>query len=129
MSTLETEMSKESQKERVRLPDRRLADTITVTTDEGHKVHLSIGYDPMAPTEPREIFYAAGFKSGSQLEFQVQDFCIFVSRLLQFGMTPKEIGKSLAKRETADGQVAYASISGMIIGALTEHAEQATKQL
>lgn len=72
------------------------------------------------PNTPKEVFYDAGFKSGSQLEFQVQDFCILFSLLLQHGMTPGEVAKSLARKEQPDGALKYASISGMIVAELTK---------
>ena len=100
---------------RHRLPPRRLTETLTITTPDGHTIHLSIGYDPADDTpRPREVFYSAGFKSGSQLEFQIQDTCVLISLLLQHGLRPAEIAKSLARREQPDGSMAYGSITGMI---------------
>jgi hypothetical protein len=107
-------------KMRVKLPNRRLNETRKVKTDDGHTVFLSVGYDATDPTTPKEVFYDAGFKSGSQLEFQVQDFCILFSLLLQHGMTPDEVAKSLARREQPDRALKYASISGMIVAELTK---------
>ena len=105
---------------RRKLPNRRLSETRKVTTDEGHTVFLSVGYDAAAPGQPREVFYDAGFKEGSQLAFQVQDFCVLCSLLLQFGMTPDAVAKSLARKEQPDGKIQYASISGMIVAELAK---------
>lgn len=96
------------------LPDRRLTETRKVRTADGHTVHLSIGYDPNENTRPREVFYAAGFKSGSQLEFQVQDACVMISLLLQHGLRPEDVAKSLSRSEQPDGSMVYASIIGVI---------------
>ncbi len=96
------------------LPTRRLAENRKVTTPEGHTVHLSIGYDPDEPDRPREVFYSAGFKSGSQLEFQVQDACVMFSLLLQHGLRPEDVAKSLSRVEQPDGSMAYASLVGLI---------------
>lgn len=100
------------------LPTRRLAETRRIETPEGQTVHLSIGFDPAEPDRPREVFYSAGFKSGSQLEFQVQDACVLVSLLLQHGHRPADVAKSLARAEQPDGSMAYASLTGLIVASL-----------
>ena len=106
--------------ERKKLSNRRLNETRKVQTDDGHTVYLSVGYDAAEPMVPKEVFYDAGFKTGSQLEFQVQDFCILFSLLLQYGMTPEQVAKSLARKEQPDGSIQYASISGMIVAELAK---------
>ncbi|MBE0455367.1 MAG: ribonucleotide reductase [Roseovarius sp.] len=100
------------------LPTRRLVETRKIKTVEGHTVHLSVGYDPTEQGRPREVFYSAGFKSGSQLEFQIQDACVLLSLLLQHGHRPEDIIKSLARAELPDGSMAYASIIGLIAAEL-----------
>lgn len=55
------------------LPTRRLTEIRRVATPEGHAIYLSVGFDPAEPERPQEVFYSAGFKSGSQLEFQIQE--------------------------------------------------------
>ena len=100
------------------LPNRRLTETRKIVTPEGHTVYLSIGYDPVEPSRPREVFYSAGFKSGSQLEFQVQDGCVLISLLLQHGLRPDEIARSLARVEQPNGDMAYASLIGLIVDEL-----------
>lgn len=105
---------------RKKLPDRRLTETRKVETDLGQTVFLSVGYDPDRPDEPREVFYSSGFKSGSMLEFQVQDFCVLFSLLLQHGMTPDDVAKSLARKENHDGTLSFASISGLIVDELSK---------
>lgn len=100
------------------LPNRRLTETRKIRTTDGHTIHLSIGFDPADPTRPREVFYAAGFRSGSQLEFQVQDACVLISLLLQHGHRPEDIVKSLAREEQPDGSTAYASIVGLVAAEL-----------
>lgn len=112
-------------KKRKRLPDRRLTETRKVETDQSQTVFLSVGYDPDQPDEPREVFYSSGFKSGSMLEFQVQDFCVLFSLLLQYGMKPDEVAKSLARKENPDGTLSFASISGLIVNELSKPPEWA----
>ena len=79
-----------------------------------------MGYDPNEDGRPREVFYSAGFKSGSALEFQIQDACVLISILLQHGHRPDEIAKSLARTERPDGAIAYASITGLIAAELVK---------
>ena len=81
------------------LPARRLCETRRVQTPEGHTIHLTVGFDPEEPDRPREVFYSGGFRTGSQLEFQVQDACVLISLLLQHGHRPATILKSLAQTE------------------------------
>lgn len=102
------------------LPKRRLTVTRRIETPEGHTIHLSVGYDPNEEGRPREVFYSAGFKSGSALEFQIQDACVLISILLQHGHRPEDIAKSLARAEQPDGSLAYASITGLIADELVK---------
>jgi hypothetical protein len=97
------------------LPTRRLSETRRITTPDGHTIYLSVGFDPKDPTRPREVFYSAGFRSGSALEFQLQDDCVMISLLLQHGLSPADIAKSLARAEQPNGSMAYASIVGLIV--------------
>lgn len=96
------------------LPTRRLSQTRKITTPEGQTIHLSIGYDPHEDGRPREVFYSAGFRSGSQLEFLVQDACVLISLLLQHGHKPDEIVKSLSRVEQPSGDIAHGSLIGII---------------
>ena len=76
---------------------------------------VRVGYDPNEHLRPREVFYSGGFRSGSALEFQIQDACVLLSLLLQHGHRPEDIGKSLARTEQPDGSMAYASMIGLIV--------------
>lgn len=102
------------------LPTRRLTSTQKFTTPEGHTIHLSVGYDPYEKKRPREVFYSGGFRSGSQLEFLVQDACVLISILLQHGHRPADIQKSLARTEQPDGELASASMIGIIAEKLAQ---------
>ena len=106
---------KKEPKPRHQLPNRRLGENIKLTTSDGHTVHLTVGFDPEEIDRPREVFYAGGFRSGSALEFQIQDTCVMISLLLQHGHKPKEIAKSLAREEQPDGSMQYASVTGLIV--------------
>lgn len=101
------------------LPTRRLTETRRIETRDGHTIYLSVGFDPGDPVRPREVFYSAGFKSGSQLEFQIQDACVLLSLLLQHGLRPEDVAKSLARDEQPEGSIARASIVGLIVDELS----------
>lgn len=114
------------------LPNRRLCETRRVQTPEGHTIHLTVGYDPVEPDRPREVFYSGGFRSGSQLEFQTQDACVLISLLLQHGLRPDAILKSLAQAEKPglwiegdqepDTETVHASHVGLIVAELAGEA-------
>lgn len=106
---------------RTRLPDRRLSETRRiehVRADGGRaRVFITIGYDPADPLRPREVFYDEGYRSGSDLEYLVQDLCVIVSLLLQHGTPPEDIARSLSRREGAEGE-AHGSLAGTIVAEL-----------
>lgn len=102
------------------LPKRRLTETHKVTTPGGNTVYLSVGYDPHEDGRPREVFYSGGFKSGSQLEFQIQDTCVLISLLLQHVHRADDIAKSLAQLERPTGDTVYGSLTGLIVATLIE---------
>ncbi len=97
------------------LPNRRFSETRRVETPHGHRAFISVGYDPSNPMIPREVFYCEGFKSGSDLEYHMQDMCVLISLLLQYDMSPSDIAKSLSRRKTELGGMAYASLVGWVI--------------
>jgi hypothetical protein len=97
------------------LPTLRLTETRRIETCDGQTIYLSVGFDPCDPERPREVFYSAGFKSGSQLEIQIQDDCVLLSFLMQYGLRPEDVAKSLARNEQPDGSMARASIIGLIV--------------
>jgi hypothetical protein len=101
------------------LPSRRLSETRKVETAEGTTVYLTIGYDPATPSQPREVFYSSGFRTGSQLEFQVQDITVLLSLMLQHGFTPAQLVKSLSTQEQPDRSMAFGSLTGLIAHELT----------
>ena len=109
---------KDTPEPRHELPTRRLTENRKVETADGHTIHLSIGFDPADPMRPREVFYSGGFRSGAQLEFQLQDACVLISLLLQHGLQPEDVAKSLALSEQPDGNTTYASVIGLIINEL-----------
>lgn len=81
--------------------------------------YLTIGFDP-STSKPCEVFYAEGFRSGSDLEFLVIDACIVISVALQHGIEPSAMAKSLSRRETPGGEMVDASILALILRALAD---------
>ena len=80
---------------------------------------MSIGYDPAEPARPREVFYDAGYRSGADLEFAVQDLCVVLSLLLQHGVEAREIGRSLSVSWGPDDAPHHGSLAGTITAELT----------
>ncbi|WP_171182314.1 hypothetical protein [Ruegeria sp. HKCCD8929] len=97
------------------LPQRRFTETRRIEIPRGQTVHLSVGYDPKSSSRPREVFYSAGLKSGSDLEYHMQDMCVLISLLLQHDMDPSDIAHSLSRRELETGGVTYASLVGLVV--------------
>ncbi len=72
---------------------------------------LRVAHDPL---RPREVFCDAGFRSGTDLEFLVQDAAVLISLLLQHGLAPSEIGRSLS----ALGDGGAGSVIGSIVAGI-----------
>ena len=107
--------------DRDRLPDRRPSITrraVWQTETSEHKFHVTIGIDP-ATGKVREVFYADGQRTGSGLQHAIQDACVLVSLLLQHGVDPEEIGKSLATAPVF-GEDRPATVVGVIVEIVKE---------
>lgn len=110
--------------QRHKLPDRRPSETLKILFNN-KSFYLNVGYDPkeLDPetglNRPREVFYAHGFTSGSEIEFLVQDTCILISLLLQHGFYPSQIAKSLSLAECFDpSSQVYKDVEASTIGAI-----------
>lgn len=103
------------------LPTRRPAENRKVRLQNDQTIHLSIGYDPNEDGRPREVFYAEGFRSGSELEFLIQDACVLISTMLQHGHRPEDIAKSLSRTEGPDRSAIPGSIIGLIAEELSKN--------
>ena len=94
---------------RERPSNRRLLETRKVEhrRPDGNvtRILVTVGYDPSAPDRPIEVFYSEGFRSGSDMEFTVQDACVLISLLLQHGVPPSTIASSTATRESEDADL------------------------
>ncbi len=82
---------------RKRLPSRRPSEVRKIKMQNGQSLYVTLGYDPMVPDAPKEVFYDRGFREGAELQFIANDMCIMISLLLQAGYTAKDISKSLSK--------------------------------
>ena len=80
---------------------------------------VTVGFDPET-LRPMDVFYAEGFRSGSDLEFTTVDACIVISVAMQHGVRAEEMARSLSRRELADGSHGDASVLPLILRAVVE---------
>jgi hypothetical protein len=92
---------------RVRLPDRRIAETITLEHD-GKRFMVTIGFYPDG--RPGEVF-THGARSGSALDALLADACVVVSCLIQHGVAPQDLAASMGRL----GDAEPASIIGAVV--------------
>lgn len=79
---------------RRRLPNRRLSKTFELMhRDLRH--HVSIGY--YSDTLKAGEVFARGPKAGSMMEAVLSDACTLMSLLLQYGASPEEIARAMAR--------------------------------
>ena len=94
---------------RKRLPDRRPNETIELEF-EGTRYAVTVGYFPDARVG--EVF-THGAKVGSTMDAILDDACVVISLLMQFGAEPGQLAASMGR--LGDGHE-----PASIIGALTE---------
>ncbi len=93
--------------ERQRLPNRRENETVDLVFD-GHRYHVTIGFAPDG--WPGEVFCHGG-KVGSGMDLILDDACVALSLLLQYGIEPRDLGHSMGRL----GGGAAASIIGALV--------------
>ncbi len=98
---------------RERLPNRRPNETLDIEFD-GVPYAVTIGY--FSDGRPGEVF-THGAKVGSSLDGLLDDACIVLSILLQFGVEPRQLAPSMGSLGDGRGR---ASVIGAIIDRLTE---------
>jgi hypothetical protein len=111
---------------RATLPARRPSITCKViwqTPQSDHRFHVSMGFSPTSG-ELLEVFYADGQKTGTQLRYSIEEACVLISLLLQHGVTPAQILKSLST-ETVFGAPQPATVFGAIAQAIAKESEVA----
>ena len=81
------------------------------------KIYVTIGYDEADALTPREIFYDAGYKSGSDMETLLRDLCITLSVLLQHDGVDLNVFMSSISREVnmRTDQAEMGSIVGVLL--------------
>ena len=92
---------------RVRLPDRRAAETVQLEHG-GMRFMVTIGFYPDG--RPGEVF-THGIRTGSGLDALLADACVVVSCLIQHGAEPRELAGSMGRLGSAEP----ASIIGAVI--------------
>ena len=99
---------------RVRLPDRRPAETVQLEYG-GTRFMITVGFYPDG--RPGEVF-THGARSGSNLDAVLADACVVVSCLIQHGVEPREIAASMGRLCNA--------VPASIIGAVVDLAATAS---
>jgi len=112
--------------DRIILPNRRRSEARKITWRPPHNVdapettiHVTIGYadDGLRPVE---IFYDAGYRSGSDRATEIADLCITFSVFIQHeGVTIDSLMRSLAQEKDArSGSMEFGSTVGLLLDQL-----------
>ena len=114
-----TDLEAKAAGQRRRLPERRLSENRKLVRG-GQTIYLTVGYGPDG-LEPKEVFYADGYRSGSDMEALVSDLCIALSVVLQHeGVTVASLRKSMGLTfDVRTGEPMPASILGVILEELS----------
>jgi len=83
---------------RMRLPDRRFAETV-VLEHSGTRFMVTVGFYPDG--RPGEVF-THGARSGSNLDALLADACVVVSCLIQHGVEPRDLATSMGRLGNAE---------------------------
>ena len=83
---------------RVRLPDRRLAETV-VLEHSGTRFMVTVGFYPDG--RPGEVF-THGARSGSNLDALLADACVVISCLIQHGVEQRDLAASMGRLGNAE---------------------------
>lgn len=104
---------------RRRLPNRRFSESRKLTWRE-RTIYVNVGYGRDG-LEPREVFYADGYRSGADMEALVSDLCIAISVMLQQdGVTAATLRKSMGVAfDRRTGNPMPASILGLLLEELS----------
>ena len=100
---------------RQRLPNHRPNETVNLHF-EGQHYHVTVGY--FADGRPGEVF-CHGAKVGSGMDLLIDDACVALSMLLQYGAEPVSLAHSMGRL----GNGAPASIIGalaVLVAGITE---------
>ena len=92
---------------RMRLPDRRFAETVMLDHDSA-RFMVTIGFYPDG--RPGEVFIH-GARSGSNMDALLADACVVVSCLIQHSVDPAALASSMGRL----GNTKPASIIGAVV--------------
>ena len=92
---------------RMRLPDRRFAETVALEHG-GARFMVTIGL--YSDGRPGEVF-THGARTGSNLDALLADACVVVSCLIQHGAEPRELAASVGRLGNAEP----ASVIGAVV--------------
>ena len=106
---------------RVRLPDRRFAETVELEHG-GQRFTVTIGFYPDG--RPGEVF-THGLRSGSNLDALLADACVVVSCLIQYGAEPRELSASMGRL----GNTEPASVIGAVVDLVAAASEAAQRSV
>ena len=114
-----TDLEAKSARTRAQLPSRRPSETRRLAW-AGRTIFLTVGYDPDGGA-PKEIFYAGGYRGGSDMEILVSDLCIALSVMLQHdGVTAETLEGSMSETfDLVTGDPVPASVLGVLLRELS----------
>ena len=103
---------------RVRLPDRRFAETVELEHG-GQRFTVTIGFYPDG--RPGEVF-THGLRSGSNLDALLADACVVFSCLIQHGAEPSELAASMGRLGNAEPASVIGAVVDLVVTAsVTRH--------
>jgi hypothetical protein len=108
---------------RVRLPDRRFAETVALEHG-GARFMVTIGFYPDG--QPGEVF-THGARSGSTLDALLADACVVVSCLIQHGAEPRDLAASMGRLGNAEPASLIGAVLDLVAAVSTAH-HPATKE-
>lgn len=114
-----TDVTLNAARSRAQLPSRRPSETRRLAW-AGRTIFVTVGYDPDGGA-PKEIFYAGGYRGGSDMEILVSDLCIALSVMLQHeGVTAETLERSMSETfDLVTGDPAPASVLGVLLKELS----------
>ncbi len=104
---------------RQRLPNRRENETVDLVFG-GQRFHVTVGF--ARDGRPREVFCHGG-KVGSGMDLILDDACVALSLLLQYGIEPRDLGHSMGRL----GDGAAASIIGALVDLVSSSERERAK--
>ena len=107
---------------RVRLPDRRAAETVELEQG-GQRFTVTIGF--YTDGRPGEVF-THGLRTGSNLDALLADACVIVSCLIQHGAEPRELAASMGRLGNAEPASVIGAVLDLVAAVSVAH--QATEE-